>query len=165
MNYKTIARCPVCRTVFDEITHHEPEMSGMGGAMLLGPCRREHAAVSPACTTDPRWIRGWDTETSPITSPSTGKIVTKYICTPGWQEPGVVAIEFEELDDFYEAIDGQRKKARKLLHGQYRVVKHDARLHDTKAAAINAAIAVIRKQIQPLGDKIKTLVRLKHAAA
>lgn len=66
MNYKTIARCPVCRTVFDEITHPGPEMSGMGGALLLGPERRKHALVSPSCTADPRWIKGWDTETKPI---------------------------------------------------------------------------------------------------
>jgi len=68
VQFITTARCPVCRAVFDEVSHDEPQMSGMAGAMLLQPERTKHAKASPQCTEDPKWIRGWDTETRPTAS-------------------------------------------------------------------------------------------------
>ncbi len=65
MKYVTTARCPVCRDIFDEVHHDDPELNGIAGAMLLQPERRKHAKASPQCTEHPNWIRGWDTETRP----------------------------------------------------------------------------------------------------
>lgn len=68
MKYVTIACCPVCRAEFDKIFHDAPEMSAMGGALLLGPERRKHAEVSPQCRDGEGWVRGWDTETRATTA-------------------------------------------------------------------------------------------------
>jgi len=59
MTYQTTARCPVCCTVFDTITHPHPEMDGQTGAMLLGECRSEHAQKSPSCRGHRDWSEGW----------------------------------------------------------------------------------------------------------
>jgi hypothetical protein len=91
-------------------------------------------------------------------------IVTKYICTPHWQEPEIVAIQFEDVEDGtgLRAIEGQKKKARRLLRGWSVVPKHDARLHDTREAAVKAAVFAIRKQIEPLIRRIEALTGVER---
>lgn len=63
MNYKTILRCPVCGKTMDEISHDDPEPSGMGIAMLGGDGRRLHAKESPDCRFSDMWHEGWKEET------------------------------------------------------------------------------------------------------
>ncbi len=60
-----LACCPVCGTVFDVL--EGVGGSGQAEAMLLGDGCRVHASVSPECTQDVRWIRGWELITVPQT--------------------------------------------------------------------------------------------------
>lgn len=56
--HRTRILCPVCYKQMDLFSHPSEEVSDMGLAMLLGDSRRIHAAQSPECRNDVRWIHG-----------------------------------------------------------------------------------------------------------
>ncbi len=88
-------------------------------------------------------------------------MVTKFLVGPEWKPAEIFAIQFEELTHYFEAVDDQRTRARRLLDGCVRVPKNDPRLFDSYAAAADSEIARLRTKIEPTLQRIRDLEATK----
>jgi hypothetical protein len=57
--FKHVARCPVCREVFDELETPTEKLDGQVAAMLLAGPRAFHGKEKPACVENHNWTKGW----------------------------------------------------------------------------------------------------------
>lgn len=59
LNYRHVARCPVCGEIFDTLVGPDIHIDGQVACMLLSEPRRAHMKSSPACDNSPLRVKGW----------------------------------------------------------------------------------------------------------